>query len=863
MSGNDDRWRRADRLFESALDLDPGERIAFVDRECGDDAELRALVLRLLANTETEDSWLAPGDGLSATALESLGGGPGDESDLEGKTVDRYRVLQEIGRGGMAVVYLAERADGHFEQQVALKLIKRGVDTDEVVRRFERERQILARIRHPSIARLLDGGTTEQGRPFFAMERVEGEPIDRYCDGQRLSIDERLKLFLDVARAISHAHRNLVVHRDIKPSNILVTPAGEVKLLDFGIARLLQPHATDPRLTRTRERLLTPAFASPEQIRGAPVTTASDVYQLGVLLYLLLTGHSPHRAAQDDVDALAVAIVEQPPTMPSTAVRTTGSRTGVEVSPETVGRHRGTSPAALRRELAGDLDNIVLMALRKEPERRYASVELLIEDIERYLGGHPVSARPDTLSYRTTKFVKRHKLAVGLAASVVVLLAALAVTMTVQAGRTARERDRANREAAASEQVSEFLVDLFQVSDPGRAKGETVTAREILETGAERIGDELGSQPAVRAKLMDTMGRVYQNLGLFDSAQPLLEGALELRRETLGPASPDVAKSLNHVAWLLENRGDYDAAEPLYREALATMRTLHGEEHEHVADSLNNLALLLYRKGAFDEAEPLHRQALDMRRRLLDGDDPRIADSLSNLALLLGQRGDQDEAERLHREALELRRTALGEIHPHVATSLDNLGRVKFAKGEHAEAESLFNEGLAMRRKLYGDAHPEVAQSLNNLASVRFATGDLEGAEEMFRDLVAVDRELLGTDHPDYANGVNNLAFILVAQGKSEAAEPLYRESLAIFERALEPGHWHLALTRGNYGECLLDLGRTEEAEAMLLAAHAAMTDALGEDHQRTKKVAGLLATLYETKGMPQEAARYRSAESD
>lgn len=828
----DDRWARADAIFSAALDLAAAERGAFVARECAGDGELRALVERLLAHASEEDSWLAPGGGLSTTAVRSLDPGTGHEEEssrLVGRMVGRYRVVRELGRGGMAVVYLAERADGEFEQQVALKLIKRGIDTDEVVRRFARERQILARIRHPHIARLLDGGTTDDGSPYFAMERVEGVPIDRYCEENGLSVRARLGLFLDVARAVAHAHRNLVVHRDIKPSNILVTGEGEVKLLDFGIARLLAPDEGDPELTRTRARLLTPAFASPEQIRGESVTTASDVFQLGVLLYRMLTGTSPHRAAQDDMDSLAKAIVEDPPTIPSRAAAESGA-------------------PALRRELSGDLDTILLMALRKEPERRYASVSALIDDVERTLAGHPVSARPDTWSYRTGKFVGRHRAAVAFAGLLATLLVGFSIHSTFQARRIARERDRANREAVAAERVSEFLVDLFKVSDPETARGETITVREVLDEGARRVGQELEGQPAVRARLMDTIGRVYQNLGLFAEARPLLTDALDLRRGSLGETSREAVESLAHVAWLEEEGGDYDAAEPLYREALAIEVARNGEEHARVAAAKNNLALLLYRKGEHEAAETLHREALATRRRLLAPDDPALADSLSNLGLLVERTGDAKQAEALHREALAVRRAAFGETHPHVAISLDNLGRSLHVQERMPEAEAEFERALEMRRALFGEAHAEVAESLNNLASVRFLQGDLAGAEEMFREVVAIDRRRLGLDHPDTATSTNNLAFVMMQQSRYEGAEELYREGLETLRAALSAEHWLVGLTESNLGECLFLQGRHAEAQALLAAGHAHLEAALGAENPRTIKAAETLAKVREAR---------------
>jgi len=470
MAGHDELSIRADSIFSAALDWQ-----GFVDRECSEDPDLKSLVERLLANVET-DGDLFTGGVMDGPLWQQLAKNWAQEPDLTGSIVDRYRILREVGRGGMAVVYLAERADSQFDQQVALKLIKRGTDTDEVIRRFRQERQIMALTQHPNIARLFDGGATADGRPYFVMEYVAGRSIDRYCDEERLTIRKRLALFLQVARAIDHAHRNLVVHRDIKPSNILVSLEGEVKLLDFGIAKILDPGA-DPRLTRSQMRFLTPAYASPEQVKCIPATPASDIYQLGLLLYLLITGHSPYRrGVSPSREDLAKIITEEPPTRPSTVVdvsRIARSESSSEVPDAvTVSQSRGTTPGRLRRELDGDLDNIVLMALRKEPERRYASTAHLMDDIERHLQGLPVVARPNTFRYRAGKFVRRHALAVVASLLMVTMVTGLVAFYTVQLAherdRASQEAERASREAAVAVQVTDFLVGIFRFRTPVR-----------------------------------------------------------------------------------------------------------------------------------------------------------------------------------------------------------------------------------------------------------------------------------------------------------------------------------------------------------------------------------------------------------
>jgi serine/threonine-protein kinase len=483
---SDSRWRQADRILDEAVDLPPSERLAFIRERCGEDLELRELVERLLARCDNDDDELTPGGALAGALAGALELDLERDTRLEGSRVGRYRVLRELGRGGMAMVYLAERADGEFRQLAALKLMQPGTDSGHMIERFHRERQILADARHPNIARLLDAGVSEDGRPYLAMEYIEGEPIDSFCDLRRLSVNQRLWLFLEVARAVDHAHRNLVVHRDIKPSNILVTADGDVKLLDFGIAKLLEDGPGD--VTRTHLRAMTPAFASPEQIEGGPITTATDIYQLGMLLYLLLAGGWPYPRGTGSDAAMMLAICREPPIRPSTAA---AGRGGVETVPggpgstiAEIATRRATSPGRLRRELAGDLDTIVLTALRKEPQRRYGTAAQLIGDVERYLEGRTISARPDTVRYRLRTFVRRHTAATATATASLALVVGLVAFYTHRVGA---ERDHARLEASKAGEVADFLTRLFQVSAPTRSRGESVTARELLDRGADRI----------------------------------------------------------------------------------------------------------------------------------------------------------------------------------------------------------------------------------------------------------------------------------------------------------------------------------------------------------------------------------------
>ncbi len=875
----DERRIRADRLFDAALDMGPEERSAYLGEACGGDAELRALVERLIAAAEIEETQLMPGGGMQGPLWDGLmadlegGGEPDavkDDTTPIGTVIGRYRLVREIGRGGMAVVYLAERADGQFVQQVALKRIQQGIDTDEVIQRFDQERQILALTHHPNIAQLLDGGVGPRGRPYFVMEYVEGLPIDRFSDQRRLSVRERLELFLQVARAIDYAHRNLVVHRDIKPSNILVDADGHAKLLDFGIAKLLDAEAAPGAtpVTRTHGLLMTPVYASPEQVRGEPVTTASDIYQLGLLLYQLLTGRWPYELAEHQPIAVVRAICEHDPTRPSTALATAGTLPSEDEPPtaEAIGEARRTSVAQLKRQLAGDLDNIALTALRKEPERRYGAVAQLIDDVESYLAGRPISARSDSFIYRLGKLVRRHKAAFTTAAAAVVLLAVLAVFYTVQ---LARERDRAQRSAAEAGQIAEFLSGLFEISAPTRSKGEAVTARQLLDRGAVRIEDELAGQPRLRAAMMTRMGNVYRELALYQEARPLLEQAVALRREQPGPQQLELAESLYGLARLREEEGEHTAAQALYEEALTIrelalssgdvevahalaglgrvlelegayeqarryhqralgiFETALGPDHPEVGRSLQGLGTVAKRAREFKEAKTLLSRALEIFEHSYENDHPSIPDTRVLLAGVLRFTGDVDGARAQYEQALPLLERAYGPDHPAVALALDQLGRLLNAMNEREPAIARHERALAIREAAFGPDHPLVAASLNNLALTHWGNKDLELAQDFFERSAASLEANLGPDHVDVSKPLTNLAQIRQDTGDLAGAAALFERVLEIRERSLGPEHSMLSRPLTRLGRVRMDQGDPAAAEPLLRRALA-----LGRDHE-------------------------------
>jgi serine/threonine protein kinase len=866
--------RAALELFRTAVDLPDTEREAFVAGRCGADRELYGRVQALLAadhrgggfldNLPDPDPDQTAAAGAAAPAAAGMDLGPlePDPAVAAGQQLGPYRLISKIGGGGMGVVFLAERRDGQFEQTVALKVARMGLHGGALEqRRFLIERQILATLDHPNIARLLDGGVTDLGLPFFAMEYVQGETITEYCERRSLPLGPRLDLFLSVCAAVEHAHRRLVVHRDLKPSNILVTPAGEVKLLDFGIAKTLGDGAAG--LTQTAQRILTPAYAAPEQIQGRPITTATDVYALGVVLYELLTGRLPHAAAAGSSPmAWMAAVLDSEPAKPSSVIARAFEA-------------RGSAPQRerrLQRALHGDLDTIVLAALKKEPERRYPAPEALADDLRRYQRGQPIRVRPDTLSYRAAKFVTRHRGAAATAALVLAALVAALGTALWQAQQRSRAALAAEREARASEEVTRFLMSLFEGSDPSRSRGAVVSAEELLDEGARRLRASLDDQPAVRARLLHTVAATYVALGLYGRARPLEEEALAERVKHFPPGAPQIAESLDEMGQIWWLNGDYARAEPLLRQALAIRRrNLEGRGGAGnrdgrgdaaavaVAASLDHLGSLLHDRGNFQAADQAYREALRVGRQAYGAGDPESAQRLDDLGTNLQDMGRYGEAAALFRQALDARRRALGPDHPDVALSLHNLGAAEAALGDNPHAEAHLLQALALRRKVLGPDHPAVAwteqalgdlydgmerydeaelhtraalalfratlgygnrkigESLNLLAALRDRRRDFAGAAVLFRDVLERCSRTLGPTHPDTLAVKNNLAHTLLHTGALAEAERLQRETLA--QVRSDNGEPEVVMDRLNLGLTLLEEGRGAEAEGLIREA--------------------------------------------
>jgi serine/threonine protein kinase/Tfp pilus assembly protein PilF len=729
---------------------------------------------------------------------------------IEGK----YKLLEELGSGGMGVVYSAEQMEP-VRRRVALKLIKLGMDTREVVARFETERQALAVMDHPNIAKVFDAGATESGRPYFVMELVRGIPITDYCDRHKLSTQDRLKLFIGVCQAVQHAHQKGVIHRDLKPSNILVVIRDDrpvPKIIDFGIAKAVDHRLSQRTLFTEQGQLIgTPEYMSPEQaeMSGLDVDTRTDIYSLGVILYELLAGALPIGAKElrsAGFAELQRIIRETEPPAASTRLST------LKNAQVDIAAKRGTDPGSLIRLLRGDLDWITMKAMAKDRTHRYSTASELAAEIERYLRHEPILAGPPGSVYRIRKYIRRHKL--GVAAAALVMLAILVGTAGIAIGllRAVRAEKKAVEEAATAKRVSDFLVDLFKVSDPSEAKGNTVTAREILDRGAKKVEEELAGQPPIEARLMETMGTVYRSLGLYPQAQIMLEKAFELKRSIYGPTDLGVADTMHHLGIVYDDQGKYNEAASLFQKSLDIRSKKLKPDDPKVAWSLNSLAIAFYNQGKYAEAGPLLERSLAIKEKEERPDDADIANTLINLGILKRAQHKYEEAEALSKRALALSEAKLGDEHPDItATILNNLGSLYEEQGRRAEAEPLYLRSLAIWEKMLGPDHPDVAIAVHNLANLYRSMGKYAQAEPLYLRSLAIWEKTLGPDHPYIGTSLRERANLLRDQGKYADAESLYVRSLQIFEKSPDQNQ-NIVETMQDYILLLRKTNQTEEA---------------------------------------------------
>ena len=800
-----DDWQRIETAFQQALSLHGRERQAFLENFARDHPALRDQLEALIAADAGDDDMLqAPIAGKVRALAEET------RDPWIGRHVGAWTITERIASGGMGSVFLADRSDGQFEQQVAVKILSAQLLSPDTVTRFRTERQILAGLNHPYIAQLHDGGTTDEGVPYLVMEHVTGLPIDAHCDEYSLGIDERLALFRKVCDAVDYAHRQLTVHRDLKPSNILVDSNGHPKLLDFGIAKLLDASAANMTVAVTRDgaRAMTPEYASPEQVRGEPVSVATDVYALGVLLFRLMTGQSPYGLTDGTPLDYERAIVDEEPKRPSTIVTATGDASRVS-------ERRGLTDKQLRGRLQGDLDNILLKTLQKEPERRYLSAMSLSADIGRYLQHEPIEARGNDWAYIARKFAVRH--ARGLATTVVVV-AAIATLVAFYTVRLADERDRANLAAAQAREVSTFLTDMFASASPHVAQGETVTAFDLLQQGRDNI-DSLHGQPTLQAELYRIMGRSYTALGDTGTAIPVLERSLALKREQSASDTFDIAETLHNLSEARRQHGDREIAERLMRESLNLLIAEVGDRDERVARTKARLGVILFDLKRIDEGFELLQSALETKIGLGTGDDLLAIDIRGNMANSLDDQGQFEDALALHDETIALSRRIEGELAPNTIIRMANRGLVLSRLGRYDEAIAQLDEAIERGERVWPETADQLAYMIGARAADLKRVGRFDESLGGYRRAAELTRRGLGEDNTRYAARLRGVGSALLEMWRLDEAEAMFQEALAIADRKLGDDNYMAA-------QLYLFLGRTFNRKKEFIAAENALRSA-------------------------------------
>jgi len=870
---------RIKELLSQAARLPVSDREAFIRRSCGDDSATASEAIDLLKTLDDPKFMSAPtGVGMAAAMPENSI--PGESL---GTRIDRYKLLQLIGEGGFGSVYMAEQTEPVY-RRVALKIIKAGMDTRQVIARFEAERQALALMDHPNIARVFDAGATETGRPYFVMELVRGEPVTRYCDDHELSVRQRLELYREVCNAVQHAHQKGIIHRDLKPSNVLVTVADGKpvpKVIDFGIAKATGSRLTDKTyFTEMHQLIGTPEYMSPEQaeVSGVDIDTRSDVYSLGVMLYELLAGSTPierERLRTTPLAEIQRLIREEEPPRPSLRVASSASSSvrwkstpqaeggSNAVSVLDVAKLRKSEPVQLSRILRGDLDWIVMKCLEKDRARRYETAIALSDDVSRYLANLPVLATPPSRTYKLRKFAARNKALIGAASAVALTLVLGTVVSAVgfwkatNAERLAVARsEESAREAAKATAVSNFLQEMLASANPENALGRDVTIRQALDDAASKIDSgSLKHQPGVEADLRFVIGNTYHSLGQFPEAERQLRVALSTHRSLLGESVAVVAYDLDGLANVAGSQGKYAEQESFARESLAILRRINKDDIQ-IAGAEQGLGAALRVQGKLAEAETHYRASLEIRRRLLGPEHEDIAQSLNSLALLMQNKGNFASAEDLFRESLAMRRKVLKEPHPIIADTLNNLANLLREQGKLDEAEPLMREALEMRRKLLGDEHPAVAQSVHNLANLLWDKKEFAEAESLRREALRIWRKTLPPDHPDLGLALEALGVSLNNREAFAEAEPFLREYLRISEANDVKPPIQKVRAMSELGESLAGQGQYADAEQLLLKAFELLKEA--PQPRIRKETAARLAWLYELWKKPEEAAKWR-----
>jgi tetratricopeptide (TPR) repeat protein len=833
-----DEQDKLGKIFSGALRLDSGQRPAFVRQACGEDEALRAEIETLLAHEAGLGSFL------KRPAIEAV-----IDEALAGQMLGRYHLLQKIGEGGMGEVWLAEQKEP-VRRRVALKLVKAGMNTREVIARFESERQALALMDHPAIAKVFDAGSTPQGAPYFVMEFVAGVPISAYCDNHRLNTRERLELFMRVCKGVQHAHQKAIIHRDLKPSNILVTELdgrAAPKIIDFGVAKALAQRLTaDTMFTRVGALVGTPEYMSPEQAdsSGEDIDTRTDVYSLGIILYELLAGAPPLELRQIAFEEFLRRLREDEPPKPSTKIRTQDQATSTEVA-----RKRQTEPRALAKQMRGDLDSIALKALEKDRSRRYGSPSDFAADIGRYLKNEPVFAVCPSVAYRARKFAHRHRAAlVAVCTFVVVLIVAAAVSI--------RQSLRADREAAVAQAVNDFLqndmlaqTSAYAQSGAGTKPDPDLKVRTALDRAAARIAGKFDRQPEVEAAIRDTIGQTYMDLGLYSEAQKQLKRSYDLHRRDLGAEDPRTLRTMSRLGRSGYLQGKYAEAEEAATQldqTLEAQRRVLGPEHRDTLYSMNYLAYAYLIQGKYALAEALLSRTLEIGRRVMGPEHPDTLDTMRNLALAYFQLGEFAQAEALDSQTLEIQRRVLGPEHPETLKTMNNLTVIYGEQGKYAQSEVLYNKVLEIQRRVLGPEHPDTLRSMNNVASAYLDQGKYAQAEALFSRTLEIRRRVLGPEHPETLGTMADLGVVYGEEGKYAKAEALLSQSLEVERRVLGDNN---LFTLFKFAFMYQQQGKYALAETYAGQALAGNRQLLGSEHANTMTSAADLALAYVSQG--------------
>lgn len=811
-------WTFVEEIVDQALTLPNSERESFINKKCNGNKKLKKDIIDFLNSINESDDLFENVKSAKKNAFRTVvSENTNSPISLIGTVIDKYKIIKLISHGGMGNVFLAKRCDGLYSQTVALKLLRHGMETPDNICRFEKERAILAGLNHPNIAKLIDGGVTKFGLPYLVMEYIDGKPIDEYCDEERLSLKERINLFISVCEAVQFAHNNLVIHRDLKPANILVEKNEHIKILDFGVAKLIEDRLeTDFDNDVTSQQVLTPGCAAPEQIKGDSVNTATDTYSLGILLYKLLSGCKPFEFNNLSAFERQELILNEEPKPPSENLNEL-----LTFDQEKIAQKRELSVSRLYNSLKVDLDAIILKSIRKESTRRYQTIDSLVDDLNRYLSNLPVLAHQGNLTYKLRKVVLRNYKAVSVAAAIILILVTFSIFHT---NRITEERNIAQYETLKTAEISSMLFDLFDASSPDQSLGQTITAEELLQQGLNRA-EKLDDQPELQAQMFNVIGKVYLKMGALPKAQRLLDNSVEINTEIYGLKHPETALAIADQASLYSAFGDYPKAERLFDRALNILGNTSATQMINYSDVISEQAYVLRRQGKYSEAEEAFRKNYDLLKNQLGESHEKTISAKNSIAVTIFNKGEYEVAENMLREVLAERLEVLGERHPDIAESKNSLGALLMNLGQFKEAEELFKDAYNLRNRILGSDHHKTLLTLNNLGIMQRDQGKFEAAESTFKKVTELKENRFGNFSVSSAISYFSYGEHLLMTQETEKAEEELQKALTIFQEVLGENHSFYARTKMNLGYNYLLTNDLQKAEKYILDGYKTVSD--------------------------------------